>query len=78
MSFLQKVGNYYINIQEVSYIEITEQKEMITFYNAGQTQKVSVLFYLKGKVEPLTIRVNTIQEAHQGIQSILASIRAIR
>lgn len=70
MSFLQKVGNYYINLNEVSYIEILEQKEMITFYNQ-QPSKVSVLFYLKGKVEPLTIKVNTNQEAHQGIQNLL-------
>lgn len=70
MSTLQRVGNYYINLNEVLYIEIVEQKEMMTFYNQ-QTPRVSVLFYLKGKVEPLTIKVNTIQEAHQGVQNLL-------
>ena len=73
MSFLQKVGNYYINMNEIMYIEISEQKEVPTFFNQN-SPRVSVLFYLKGKVEPLMIKVNTLQEAHLGVQTILKAL----
>ena len=75
MSFLHKIGNYYINMNDVIYIEISEQKEVATFFNQNRP-RVSVLFYLKGKVDPLIIKVNSLQEAHVGVQTILKSLPA--